>query len=240
MSPRALHVPDLGVRRLEPELMDGPGLAVERHRSALAALGRVNGISLAAGRVWADVRRLHREGRRPVRVLDVACGGGDVLRRVALRAGRGGVPVEVHGCDVSPVALEAARRALAGVRGARFFELDAERDGLPDGYDLMCCSLFLHHLTERSAARLLRDMSVATRRSLLVQDLRRSRFGWVLAWVGLHVLTRSDVARSDGLTSVAGAFTLAEATALARAAGLEGAEIRPCWPQRYTIRWSRP
>jgi hypothetical protein len=82
-------------------------------------------------------------------------------------------------------------------------------------------------------------MAEACRKVLLVQDLRRTRLGYLFAWVGLHLLTRSDVARSDGLVSVAAALTLSEAARLAAEAGLEGATVRPCWPQRYALRWAR-
>ncbi len=110
----ALALPDLRDRERQTELMDEPGLDPVRHIHALRALRRVNRISLASGRVWAEVARLYDELRRPVRVLDIACGGGDVLVDVARRARRAGVPVELHGCDVSSLALAEGRRRGAG------------------------------------------------------------------------------------------------------------------------------
>ena len=73
--------------------------------------------------------------------------------------------------------------------------------------------------------------------SFLVQDLRRTRLGYLLASVVILLLTRSDVVKSDSLMSVEGAFTMAEAARLCDQADLGSAEVRPCWPQRYTIRW---
>ena len=104
-----------------------------------------------------------------------------------------------------------------------FFELDVLGEELPEGYDLICSSLFLHHLSEDFAVRLLQAMAAATAASLLVQDLRRTRLGYLFAYAGLLLLTRSDVARSDGLTSVQSAFTLVEAVKLCAEAGLDGA-----------------
>jgi hypothetical protein len=80
-------------------------------------------------------------------------------------------------------------------------------------------------------------MATATRDTVLVQDLRRTRLGYLFAFVGLHALTTSDVARRDGLISVGAAFTIPEARALCAAAGMEGARVRPSWPQRFVIRW---
>ena len=41
----------------------------------------------------------------PIRVLDVASGGGDVPIALAKRASRAGIHVEIEGCDVSPEAV---------------------------------------------------------------------------------------------------------------------------------------
>lgn len=234
--------------------MDAPGLDRARHVEALRALAHVNRLSLTARRVWAEVRRLDRErGRlraargqagpagqrrapeRPVRVLDIACGGGDVLREVGALAHRHRVAVELHGCDISDLALEEARLRAPDLH---FFRLDVRDDSLPGGYDLLCSSLFLHHLADREAVQLLRSMKEATSGSLLVEDLRRSRLGYGLARLGLARLTRSEVARVDGPRSVRAAFRVDEVRQLCAHAHMDGARVRPCWPQRFTVRWS--
>lgn len=218
--------------------MDEPDLDRARHLHALDALARVNWWSLTAVRVWREVRSLAARGVRPVRVLDVACGGGDVLIDVGAKARRAGVDVVLQGCDSSEVALERARVRAAGAGDVCFAAADVRR-GLPGSHDLVCCSLFLHHLQRADAAALLRAMAGATHHVLLVQDLVRSRAGYVLAWGALRVLTTSDVARQDGPVSVRAAFTLEEARTLAHEAGLDGARVRAAWPERLVLRWSR-
>lgn len=219
--------------------MDASGLDRASHHHALDALARVNALSLTSGRVWTEVARLARGGVRPVRVLDVACGGGDVLGALARRARRHGIDVELHGCDLSPVALERARTRLGRTPSVVLHDRDVVTEALPDGFDLVCTSLFLHHLERPDAVRVLRAMADATRRILLVQDLRRTRAGRLLARLVLRVLTRSEVARHDGPVSVEAAFTTDEVADLCREAGLEGARVRRCWPQRLIMRWER-
>ncbi|NJD20662.1 MAG: methyltransferase domain-containing protein [Gemmatimonadetes bacterium] len=219
--------------------MDDPGLDPARHRAALDALAKVNRLSATAGRSWRELARRRPPRNRPFRLLDVACGGGDVAVSLALRAARRGFPLEVHGCDRSPVALGYARDAArrAGVE-VELLELDVLAEPLPGGYDLACSSLFMHHLSDDAAVVLLAAMARAAE-AVLVQDLRRTRVGWALAVLTLNTVARSDVARVDGLRSVAAAFTLEEASALAGRAGLTGAGVRPCWPQRFTLSWRR-
>jgi hypothetical protein len=98
-------------------------------------------------------------------------------------------------------------------------------------------SLFLHHLDEEEAVLLLRRLRAMAGELLLVNDLERGPLGWLLAWVGVRVLSRSPVVHFDGPVSVEGAFTCAEARALARRAGLERATVRRCWQCRYLLTW---
>jgi hypothetical protein len=127
-----------------------------------------------------------------------------------------------------------------GIDGARFFRLDALREPLPQGYDVLMCTLFLHHLEESDAVALLCRMATAARRSLLVDDLVRTRTGFVLAWVGGRLLTRSPIIHTDGPLSVRAAFGLQEVRGLAARAGLEPISIRRHWPQRFLMSWRKP
>jgi 2-polyprenyl-3-methyl-5-hydroxy-6-metoxy-1,4-benzoquinol methylase len=228
-------------RNLQPEWMDQPDLDERQHRHALRGLERINRWSGSARILWPALARLARETpARPCRILDIACGGGDVLHNLWRRARRAGLDFALEGCDVSPVALDHARQ-WAPEEGAAlsFFSLDVFREPLPDGYDAVTCSLFLHHLTEEQAVDLLRRMG-SMARLVLVNDLARSRTGYLMAWLGTRLLSRSPVVHLDGPRSVEGAFTPAEALALARSAGLDGATVARWWPCRFLLSWHRP
>jgi 2-polyprenyl-3-methyl-5-hydroxy-6-metoxy-1,4-benzoquinol methylase len=180
-------------------------------------------------------------GPRPLRVLDLATGGGDVPLRLWRRARRAGLDWHLEGWDQSPVAINHAR-ACAGRDGAdvRFEVRDVLQDELPNDFDVVLCSLFLHHLDGEQAVRLLRRMAAAARHLVLVNDLVRSLAGWTLAQVATRLLCASPVVHTDGPRSVARAFTPAEARALAEQAGLRGAVVRRRWPFRYLLSWRRP
>jgi 2-polyprenyl-3-methyl-5-hydroxy-6-metoxy-1,4-benzoquinol methylase len=222
--------------------MDQPGLDPRLHARALRGLARINFWSGSARILWPPLAALARRLRpRPLRVLDLATGGGDVPVRLWRRACRAGLDLEVEGCDVSPVALEQAR-ACADRAGApvHFFARDVLAGPVPAGYDAVVCSLFLHHLEEEQACDLLRRMAAAAGHLVLVNDLERCRAGLALAHLATRLLTTSAVVHTDGPRSVARAFTRAEARALAGRAGLRGAAVGWRWPFRYLLAWSRP
>jgi 2-polyprenyl-3-methyl-5-hydroxy-6-metoxy-1,4-benzoquinol methylase len=215
--------------------MDDPDLDVRRHHRALSALARINVLSFSSARVWRRVEELYRDGAKEIRVLDVACGGGDVALAVKRRSQKAGIPVEVEGCDVSPGALAFAEaRAQRSGMDVRFFQHDATDGPLPSGYDLVCSCLFLHHLSNQQAVDFLRELSRAGR-TFLVQDLLRTQLGFLMALAGVRMVTRSAVVREDGPLSVRAAFSMDEARELVRAGGLRRTRIRRCWPERFTI-----
>jgi len=219
--------------------MDDPELDGDAHHSALRALSRVHRISRCGARFRDFLTRTLPESTEPVRVLDLACGGGDLSLDIARWARRTGTPVAVTGVDLSARALGfAGERAEAEGLSIEWVEADVLTD-LPTGpFDLIVSSLFLHHLAEEEVVALLRTAAERTKH-LVVEDLRRSPLGFALAWAGLRLLSRAHVTHVDGPRSVRAAWRREEFHQLAARAGLEGARIRRAWPERLVLTWSR-
>jgi 2-polyprenyl-3-methyl-5-hydroxy-6-metoxy-1,4-benzoquinol methylase len=230
---------DLTHRDRQPELMDDPALDADQHRRALTGLGRVNRFSGSTAILWPAIRAMSQQnGGRPLRILDIASGGGDVALALAAKAWRSHVPVEITGCDISPFAVEhATNLAEPFPFELRFLAEDAIHGTLDGPYDIVMCSLFLHHLPEDDAHVLLRRMKELATHCVLVNDLRRTRFGYVLAWAGCRLLTRSPIVHTDGPLSVRAAFSVDEVRLLADESGLNGATITTHWPQRFLLDW---
>jgi 2-polyprenyl-3-methyl-5-hydroxy-6-metoxy-1,4-benzoquinol methylase len=233
---------DLRRRRRQPELMDDPALDPAEHAAALRGLARINAVSQSASILWTSLRDLARSAApRPLRVLDVATGGGDVPLALARHARASGVRLELHACDISATAIaEAGQRGReAGVQ-MRLFECDALALPAETTYDAVICSLFVHHLEEDAVVLLLERMCAAAEQAVLVSDLRRSFGGYLMACAATRALTRSRIVHVDGPRSVEGAFTPEELRDLAARAGLTGATVEPRWPCRMLLRWRRP
>lgn len=233
----------LAERDRRPEWMDQPQLDRQLHTQALCGLRLTNSISRVARVVWQGIvaAGIRTTNSLPIRILDIASGGGDVVIGVSALAARNGVAVEAHGCDVSATAVAHAENAAraAGAIQTRFFQFNALVDPLPDNYDIVMCTLFLHHLDETNAGELLRRMSLAARQCILVDDLLRNWLGYLYASAGARLLTRSPIVHTDGPLSVRAAFTLPEIERLARDAGLHGARFRCHWPQRFLLTWRK-
>src|SRR5262245_2512560 len=234
----------LAMRNRYPELMDQPGLDASLHGAALRSLAWINWFSNTSLMIWKQIRRVARQAGSPwsIRILDVACGGGDVAQRIARRAQRAGIPAHVDGCDINAVAIAHAREAAPRweTSNVSFFQHDALRDPFPEGYDVITSSLFLHHLDDAEAEQMLRSMASAASQLVVNSDLRRSRLGYAMASIGGRILTRSPIVHVDGPLSVAAAFTVDEMRDIAARAGLAGATFIRYFPERFLLVWRKP
>ena len=106
-------------------------------------------------------------------------------------------------------------------------------------FDVVMCTLFLHHLSREEAAECLKKMFRAASEMVLVDDLRRTWLGYGLAQLGCQLLSRSPIVHVDGPLSVRAAFTESEIQVLSREAGLPAPKIVRHWPQRFLLRWDR-
>lgn len=245
----------MSIWQVEPErraeLMDDPALPAGDHLAALDALATINAVSLTARQLARAVLRIAAatDVDRPLRIVDVACGGGDLsialaglvaARLAARRRSEGGPVVQLLGVDASGRAVARARQVAARRRPQTavvdFVERDVVAEGCPP-CDVAVSSLFLHHLDDPAAEAVLRSMAGAAALGGVVSDLVRSRAGLVLAILGTRLLARSSVARTDGPLSVRAARTPLEYRGLADRAGLPQASVRRCWPERVLVTW---
>ncbi|WP_182870412.1 methyltransferase domain-containing protein [Rhodopirellula sp. JC639] len=227
----------LHTRDRQDEWMDQPDLDGALHAKALRGLSRVNRFSGAVGAIWQPIARLSDVlAGRPIRVLDVACGGGDVAIGLKRLADRKGIEMEIVGCDLSDTAVafagDNAKRRGADVA---FVQHDALSGDLPAGFDVVYSSLFLHHLEAADVVRLLAAMRSSARHKVVISDLLRSQLGYLLAKWGIRLLTTSKVCHVDGPLSVRAAWTISEASQLAAQAGLTPVQITRRWPERFLM-----
>ncbi len=228
-------------RANEKELMDNPAIDSELFIGSLEGLRRVNRATRSPHILWPVVRATAAAiSDRPLRVLDVACGGGDNLITLSRWAKRAGIEAQFDGCDLSPLAVAHARENVAtALVDARLFIHDAVRQPLPDGYDLIMCSLFLHHLSDHDAIQFLRQSAAATKRIVAIHDLVRTRIGYWLAWFGTRALLCNYVCRHDGPLSVSKAFTLCEMHQIAHEAGLQDSTLERRSSGRFLWVWNK-
>ena len=231
----------LNNRDRQPEVMDQPGLDPKEHAKALMGLRRINAISRCSAGLFRPIEALAiTQPAKPLRVLELACGGGDTAIDLALMAKRKGLSLDIHACDLNPEAVAIAQtNAVRRQAALTVFTADAlAKPTDHNSFDVVYCTLFAHHLDELDVVRLLEVMALRSRKLVLVDDLIRSRLGFALAWIGTRLLSRSLVVHTDGLLSVRAALQPDEMKSIAMQAGLNDAQIKRSWPERYLLSWA--
>ncbi len=201
--------------------MDRPDAAPEDLEAALRSLRGLNRYFGSHRVVSIFLQRWVQRGDR-LRVLDLATGSADIPRLVADHARKVGAAVEIVAVDFQPKTLEIARRLSANYPEitCRQGDVLTFREGAP--FDLVICSLALHHFSEEDAVRLLQRCRELSRKFVLVSDLRRGMVGIVGVYLLTLLIFRDRMTRQDGRASVQRAFTRREMQELARRAGWEG------------------
>jgi ubiquinone/menaquinone biosynthesis C-methylase UbiE len=103
---------------------------------------------------------------------------------------------------------------------------DALNLPFPDSaFDLISCSLFVHHLSPDQVTTFARESLRVCRDAVLVHDLVRSPLHLAFAYAGTP-LYRSRLTRNDAPASVRQAYTIDEVERLLRAAGAASVDAR--------------
>lgn len=180
-----------------PERMDEP-CSRDELRACLRDLARVNQWFLGYRPTlhWLDSLHLDQLGER-MRILDVACGYGDMLRRIERWARVRGVQVELTGLDINPECVAIAREAAGSSSGIQWIAESVYDYRPPAPPHLVISSLFAHHLSDPALVRFLRWMEENAAVGWFINDLSRARipyylFGWFARVVGLHPFVQHD------------------------------------------------
>jgi SAM-dependent methyltransferase len=213
------------------------GLDPREFAGLLAAVRRTN--RWYGGRALV-LRHLERFAaalpNRPLVVVDVATASADIPAAIARWARARGLAVRIVALDLHPDILAAAREVTAGLPEVLLVRADAFALPFADrSADVVLNALALHHFSFDDAVRVLREIARVARGGFVVNDVLRSWPAYLGALADTWLLGRNRLARHDGPLSVRRSFTWKEFGALARAAGLDGVEIRRHRLQRAVL-----
>jgi ubiquinone/menaquinone biosynthesis C-methylase UbiE len=221
------------------ELLDGtlddPVTLAGNLRDLRRVNERLGGVRLSAAAI--DALAAHRHD---LTLLDVGTGGADIPLALIERAVARARQWSVVGIDSRPEVLAAAvlaRPELAVADGLELHVGDGRSLPYPDGsFDVVHCSLVVHHCTPDEAVTLFHEMARVTRLGVVVNDLDRRRLGWIGAVLMGHLLTRNRYTRHDAPLSVRRAYRPDETATMLRRAGLTPVgTFHAAFRQRYAI-----
>jgi SAM-dependent methyltransferase len=221
------------------EQMDEP-CSFENLRNCLRDLAQVNRVTFAYRPTlqWLELIFRLSKPRRPLHIVDVGSGGGDMLRNIERWAAGKGIAVRLTGIDVNPNAVRAAREFTPIDSRIRWFTGQAcSMDASSNPIDIVISSLFTHHLLDDEISNFLVWMESVAEYGWFINDLHRSKTPY-FAFKALGMIAHwHPFVRHDGPVSIRRAFVSEEWQEHARNAGLplDVISIKTRWPARLCI-----
>ena len=191
------------------ELMDDPMMDAERYREAYLDINRCNrllggyGITLNA---LHDLIKTHP--KESYTILDMGCGDGQMLRKVAKFLKKREIKHQLIGIDLRDDVLDIARE-----KSIDFPEIQFVRQNileLDDSYDcdILLCTLTMHHFTDANIHIFTKKFVSIANIGVIINDLQRSKMAYSLFKLFSLFFIKTDVAKYDGLVSISKGFLM--------------------------------
>ncbi len=223
-------------RSKEEEIMDDFRLQGPELEETLQDLDKVN--------KWLGGNKITLEGvekvinsacfRPPLRILDVGCGNGSVLKEVAQLGRKRGIKMQLKGIDANEHAIEIARRNCKDYPEISFEAQDVfSEEFVQESTDVLLCTLTLHHFKDEEIRRLLQVFVQKSSMGIVINDLKRSKLAYRLFQLFCAAFIHNDIAREDGLVSIKRSFRKKDLLSYGKGLDVRKQEIHEKWAFRY-------
>ena len=169
---------------------------------------------------------------RAYNIIDLGCGHGDILRRLAQFGKENGYTFKLLGIDANKDTISYAEELSVDYPEVSFAHLDIFSKAFEElEYDIALSTLFLHHFDNKEVERLLDQLVKQSDIGMVINDLHRSQLAYGLFRL-LSITISNKMIIEDGLTSILRAFKRRELESLSSKLKLNS-QIRWMWAFRY-------
>ncbi|MEN8789852.1 MAG: methyltransferase domain-containing protein [Flavobacteriaceae bacterium] len=215
----------------QEEIMDQGSMELDVLAAAYRDINRSNQFLGGFSASYKVLRRLILSDRKSgtVRVLDMGCGDGGMLRHLARQFRKLEIPIEFLGLDLNTDAIALARQNSIGYPEIRYESANIlNYQGETSRHDYVLCTLTLHHFNDNEIPGVIGACQSSCHRAVIINDLQRSKSAYYLFKIFSAIFIRSAVASNDGLVSIRKAFRKNEL--------LEVSKRFPNW--EHSIKWN--
>jgi 2-polyprenyl-3-methyl-5-hydroxy-6-metoxy-1,4-benzoquinol methylase len=198
----------------QQEIMDNNSIPITSLASAYRDINRSNRMLGGYSATYKALTRLEkmRSRQEPIRLLDLGCGDGGMLRYLAKRYRKLELPIELIGIDLNPNTIALARKSSTEFPEIEYNIADILKPEhvLTPYYDYVLCTLTLHHFNDQEIPGILKACQQLCSRGVIINDLHRSRLAYYLFKFFSAIFIKSDIASNDGLVSIRRGFRQSE------------------------------
>lgn len=139
-------------------------------------------------------------------IIDLGCGNGDMLRRVASLGSKKGYTFKLIGIDANKDSIAYAKLLSLSYKNISFLQMNIFSDAFKElEYDIALSTLFLHHLNDEEILDQLNLLKKQARVGIVVNDLHRNKLAYFLFNM-ISFFINNKIIRNDGLVSIQRGF----------------------------------
>lgn len=189
--------------------LDLGGEALYRVLRELAFINRCLGNHRAIKK--ALTKLLRAESRKSLRIVDLGCGGGDVLQMIDRSFSQKGIELELIGIDGNPNSLAYARSQTKENTPISYqLEDILSPNFVVPSCDVLISSHFLYHLSDEDLIAFLRKQAAQVHHAWIISELERHQIALTLFSIVAPILRLSPMTKADGELAIRRAFSYSE------------------------------
>ncbi|GGI22031.1 methyltransferase domain-containing protein [Pedobacter mendelii] len=227
---------DTSYRSNAPEMMDDFQMEGEILRDALDKIARINQLLGGNKVTLSGIKTLisGKPNKEIIRITDIGCGNGDMLRTLADYASKNNLNFVLKGIDANKFTIEHAENLSKNYSNISYECSDIFDDLAKDEpCDIIICTLTLHHFKDEDIIKLLANFKSSAKTGIVINDLERSALAYRLFKVLCFAFGLNDMSREDGLVSILRGFKKADLRSYTEKLNLRYSSIKWKWAFRY-------
>jgi 2-polyprenyl-3-methyl-5-hydroxy-6-metoxy-1,4-benzoquinol methylase len=220
----------------DSEIMDDFQLEGDVLTEALDKIAQINQLLGGNKLTLKGVEKLLKKNpdSKLITIVDVGCGNGDMLRKLADFGYQNNLNLELIGIDANKFTVNYAADLSKGYSNIAYRCEDIFDKSFSElKYDIVLCTLTLHHFKNDEIVKLLGLFNKNSKFGFVVNDLQRSIIAYRLFQALCFVFRLNDMSREDGLTSILRGFKKEELIAFSEKLGFKKYSIQWKWAFRY-------
>ncbi len=224
-------------RSAEKEIMDNLFMEGEMLRKSLDQIALINK-HLGGNKATVDGLHtlLHAKPRGSfVTIIDIGCGSGDMLRKVAVYGRENNLIFKLTGIDANEYTVNYARKLSTNYPEISYLKMDVLSDEFSElTFDIVLATLFLHHFKNEEIEILLKQLAGKAGTGIIINDLHRSIAAYYL-FKGISIFITNPMVRKDGAISVLRGFKKKELLEISKK--IRGTVSSISWKWAFRYQW---